>query len=158
AADQLALSYHRSFGTPVTILRPFNTFGPRQSARAVIPTVLYQLILGKNRIQLGRLDTRRDFTFVTDTARGFIAAAIPGLEGETIQLGTGHTISIADVFSEACRILNVRDATIETDSRRLRPDPSEVVVLQSNPSLAKEKLGWAHTVTFADGLARTAEW
>jgi UDP-glucose 4-epimerase len=159
AADQMALAYHRSFGTPVTVLRPFNTFGPRQSARAVIPTMLYQLMSGKKEIQLGRLDTRRDFTFVSDTVRGFLAAAeTPGVEGETIQLGTGYTVSVGEVFDMACSVLHVKDAKVTTDPRRLRPDPSEVVVLQSDPSLAKSRLGWTPEITFAEGLAQTASW
>ena len=159
AADQLALSYHRSFATPVTVLRPFNTFGPRQSARAVISTMLYQLLRGKREIQLGRLDTRRDFTFVRDTVAGFGAAATaPGVEGETIQLGTGETVSIGDVFRLACSMLGVPDATIAADPRRMRPDASEVLVLQSDPGRARARLGWAPQVAFADGLAETAEW
>jgi UDP-glucose 4-epimerase len=159
AADQLALSYHKSFGTPVTVLRPFNTFGPRQSARAVIPALLYQLITGKKEVELGRLDTRRDFTFVHDTVRGFLAAArAVGVEGETVQLGTGSAVSVQELFDLACSVVGVRDVVIKTDPRRLRPDASEVLVLLSDPSKAKARLGWAPEVTFAAGIEETVRW
>ena len=159
AADQLALSYHKSFGTPVTVLRPFNTFGPRQSARAVIPALLYQLITGKKEVELGRLDTRRDFTFVHDTVRGFLATArAVGVEGETVQLGTGSAVSVQELFDLACSVVGVRDVVIKTDPRRLRPDASEVLVLLSDPSKAKARLGWAPEVTFAAGIEETVRW
>ena len=131
AADQLCLAYHRSFGTPVTILRPFNTYGPRQSTRAVLPTILAQLLAGRREVQLGRLDTRRDLTFVGDTVAGFLAAGdARGIDGETIQLGTGRAVSIAELFAAACRALGVEASAVE-DPARLRPDASEVLVLQS---------------------------
>jgi NAD dependent epimerase/dehydratase len=158
AADQLAMSYFRSFGTPVTILRPFNTYGPRQSTRAVLPTILNQLLRGKSAVALGRTDTRRDMTFVSDTVNGFIRACVsPDIEGDTIQLGTGLSHSIEELFATACRVLGV-DAQIRLDSRRLRPGQSEVVILQSDPSRARERLGWCAEVTLEDGIARTAEW
>ncbi len=159
AADQMALAYHRSFGTPVVVLRPFNTYGPRQSARAVIPTMLYQLLTGKKEIELGRLDTRRDFTFVGDTVRGFLAAAeAQDVDGMTIQLGTGEAVSGQELFEMACRAAKATGATVKTDPRRLRPDLSEVMVLVSDPARAKERLGWAPTVSFARGLEETARW
>jgi len=162
AADQLALSYQRSFGVPVTILRPFNTFGPRQSTRAVISTIIYQLVSGKRQIQLGRLDTRRDFTFVTDTVAGFVAAGqVPDIEGKAIQLGTGTTVSIEQVFHAICEVLGLvpgKDAAVIRDERRDRPDQSEVLVLQSDYALAKATLGWAPAVNLTEGLARTVEW
>lgn len=158
AADQLALSYHRSFGTPVTVIRPFNTYGPRQSTRAVLPTILIQLLAGAREVELGRVDTRRDLTFVSDTVAGMIAAGVTeGIEGDTIQLGTGRSPSIADIFELACRGLGV-SATIKQAPRRLRPDASEVLVLESDPAWALERLGWRPTVSLEEGLARTAEW
>ena len=158
AADQLALAYHRSFKVPVTVLRPFNTFGPRQSVRAVLPTILAQLLAGKTTIELGRLDTRRDLTFVSDTVDGFVRAATSaGVVGETIQLGTGRAVSIRELFEASCRALGA-NATVTTDPKRLRPDASEVEVLLSDPSLAAEKLGWAPQIDLEEGLRRTAAW
>ena len=157
AADQLALSYQRSFGTPVVVLRPFNTFGPRQSTRAVLPTILTQLLAGREEIELGRLDTKRDLTFVADTVDGFVKAATADAVGETIQLGTGRAVSIQEIFDSCCKALGKR-ARIRTDERRLRPDASEVLVLESDPALALQKLGWRPQVTLEDGLARTAQW
>lgn len=158
AADQLALAYHSSFEVPVTILRPFNTYGPRQSTRAVLPTMLIQLLDGREEVQLGRTDPRRDLTYVSDTVDGFVRAAVtPGLEGETIQLGTGHSLSIAELFEAACDSLGVR-ATVSEDARRLRPAASEVLVLESDPSRARERLGWEASVAIEDGLRRTAGW
>lgn len=158
AADQLSLSYQRSFGVPVVVLRPFNTYGPRQSTRAVLPTILAQLLRGATSIKLGRLDTRRDLTFVSDTVHGFVKAALTaGIEGQTIQLGTGRSPSIGDIFEAACRALG-KTATVELDPSRLRPDASEVLVLESDPARAKQLLGWEPQVTLEDGLARTAAW
>jgi UDP-glucose 4-epimerase len=158
AADQLALAYQRSFETPVVVLRPFNTYGPRQSTRAVLPTILTQLLEGKTEVQLGRLDTKRDLTFVTDTVDGFVrAATAPGLDGRTLQLGTGHAVSIAELFDASCRALGVAARAVE-DPRRLRPEASEVLLLESDPSLAREVLGWTPQVSLEDGLRATAEW
>jgi NAD dependent epimerase/dehydratase len=158
AADQLTLSYHHSFGLPALVLRPFNTYGPRQSARAVLPTILTQLLEGRRRIELGRLDTRRDLTFVSDTVDGFVrAATTPDVEGQTIQLGTGHSVTIGELFEAACRALDVEASTHE-DARRLRPPQSEVLALESDPSRAAEVLGWRPRVDLETGLRRTAEW
>ena len=158
AADQLALSFQRSFGTPVVVLRPFNTYGPRQSSRAVLPAMLTQLLSGRREVDLGRLDTRRDLTFVTDTVDGFVrAATAAGVDGETIQLGTGRSVSIAELFEAACRVVGCR-ATAREDPRRRRPDASEVLVLESDPARAAERLGWTAQVTLEEGLRRTAEW
>lgn len=158
AADQLALSFQRSFGTPVVVLRPFNTYGPRQSSRAVLPTILAQLLSGRREIDLGRLDTRRDLTFVTDTVDGFVRAAVAsGIDGDTIQLGTGRSISVGELFEAACRVVGCT-ATAREDPRRLRPPASEVLVLESDPARAAEKLGWTPRVTLEDGLRRTATW
>ena len=158
AADQLALAYHRSFGTPVVVLRPFNTFGPRQSERAVLPTMLRQLLAGRREIRLGRLDPRRDLTYVADTVDGFVrAATADGIDGETIQLGTGRAESIGELFELAKRLLGV-DATVVEDPARLRPEASEVTVLRSDPAKARELLGWAATTSLEDGLRATIDW
>ncbi|HXI54574.1 MAG TPA: SDR family NAD(P)-dependent oxidoreductase [Polyangia bacterium] len=158
AADQLALAHHASFGTPVMVLRPFNTYGPRQSTRAVLPTILAQLLSGQREIALGRLDTRRDLTFVDDTVAGFVAAGrTPGIEGRTIQLGTGTAVSIEELFQQACDAVGVR-ATAVSDQRRLRPDASEVLVLQSDNSLARSLLDWQPRTSLEAGLRQTAAW
>ena len=158
AADQLCLAFARSFELPVVVLRPFNTYGPRQSARAVLPTMLRQLLAGRTEIRLGRLDPRRDLTYVTDTVAGFIAAAeADGVDGATIQLGTGRSESIGELFAIACRLLGAEARAVE-DPERLRPDASEVLVLQSDPTRARELLGWSATTSIEDGLARTIAW
>lgn len=158
AADQMALAYHGTFGLPVTVLRPFNTYGPRQSTRAVLPTILLQLLEGQSEVTLGRLDTRRDLTFVSDTVDGFVrAASAPGLEGRTVQLGTGRAVSVREMFEAACRILGCA-AVVREDPRRLRPEGSEVLVLQSDPALARQLLQWQAVVGLEEGLSRTADW
>ena len=158
AADKLCEAYSSSFNVPVVVLRPFNTYGPRQSARAIIPTILSQLLGGERKVRLGSVTPRRDLTFVSDTVRGFLAAGLcPGLDGKTIQLGTGRSDSIADVFQAACVACGV-EATFEEDPARVRPERSEVQVLQSDPALAKRLLGWEATVSLEQGLAETARW
>lgn len=158
SADKMCESYALSFETPVTVLRPFNTFGPRQSTRAVIPTVLSQLSAGARELRLGDLSPKRDFTFVADTADGFVRAALADVApGTVIQLGTGRTESIGDIV-DLCRKVTGNDAEVVTESERIRPAGSEVQVLLSDPTRAHELLGWAPLVTLEDGLARTAEW
>lgn len=158
AADQLAIAFHRSFGLPLVVLRPFNTYGPRQSERAVLPTMLRQLLGGRREIRLGRLDTRRDLTYVADTVDGFVrAATAPGIDGETIQLGTGRSESIEELFALACRLLGVEATTVE-DAGRLRPDASEVLALQSDPGRARDLLGWQATTSLEEGIQRTIDW
>jgi NAD dependent epimerase/dehydratase len=158
AADKLCESFALSFETPVVTVRPFNTFGPRQSARAVIPTVLTQLLAGAREVRLGATSPRRDFSFVTDTCAGFVRAAVADLvPGETIQLGTGATHSIGDV-AQLCMEVTGTTAEVVVEENRLRPIGSEVEVLLSDPSKAKERLDWQPTVSLADGLRRTAEW
>jgi NAD dependent epimerase/dehydratase len=158
AADKMCEAFARSFGTPVVTLRPFNTYGPRQSARAVIPTVLSQLLAGADQVHLGSVSPRRDFTFVADTCAGFLRAAVADLEaGETVQLGTGTTHSIGEVV-ELCLQVTGSTAAVVTDEDRVRPAGSEVEVLLSDPARAKDRLGWAATVSLEDGLRRTAEW
>ena len=161
-ADQLALSYHASFNTPVVVVRPFNTYGPRQSARAVIPTVIGQLAAGTRTIQLGALTTTRDFNFVDDTVSGFVAALdAQGVEGEVINLGTGFEISIGDTAKLIGELMGV-DVAIELDARRLRPDNSEVERLVADNSKAQRLLKWAPRYAGRDGLSgglrKTIEW
>ena len=158
AADKLCESYALSFETPVTTLRPFNTFGPRQSARAVIPTVLSQLLAGESALRLGALSPQRDFTFVTDTADGFLRATVADLEpGEVVQLGTGRTISVGDLV-QLCQDVTHTTAEVRTDEERVRPAGSEVEILLSDPSNAAARLGWKPSVSLEEGLARTATW
>ncbi|GAB4099799.1 SDR family NAD(P)-dependent oxidoreductase [Sinomonas halotolerans] len=159
AADKLCEAWASSFETPVVVLRPFNTYGPRQSARAVIPTVLQQMIAGAETIRLGSLLPRRDFTFVEDTADGFLKAAtarIP-LEGQVIQLGTGTDVSIGDLVEMAAKVTG-SNAEVVTEDVRVRPEASEVMHLLSDPAQALRELGWAPTVGLEEGLRRTAEW
>jgi NAD dependent epimerase/dehydratase len=158
AADQLAIAFARSYGQPVVVLRPFNTYGPRQSERAVLPTMLRQLLAGKDEIRLGRTDPRRDLTYVADSVDGFVrAASAPGIDGEVIQLGTGRSESVAELFALACRLLGV-EARIVTDPDRVRPEASEVLVLESDPSKARERLGWQARTPLEDGLRATIGW
>ena len=124
----------------------------------MLPTILTQLIAGRTEVELGRTDTRRDLTFVSDTVDGFVRASLrPGLEGETIQLGTGRAVSIQELFDLAVQVVGTA-ASIRVDPRRLRPDPSEVLVLQSSPDRAKKLLGWEAAVSLEDGVARTVDW
>ncbi len=158
AADKLCEAYHCSFGVPVVTLRPFNTYGPRQSMRAVLPTVLAQLLGGADRLMLGSLTPRRDLTFVADTVAGFLAAGlVPDIEGRTIQLGTGRTETVADLVHLAMHVTG-RQVPVETDAQRVRPAASEVHVLLSDPSLARELLGWQAEVSLEDGVRQTARW
>jgi dTDP-glucose 4,6-dehydratase len=156
-ADKLMDSFHRSHDLPVTVLRPFNTFGPRQSARAVVPTIITQALAG-DVLRLGALDPRRDLTFVEDTAAGFIAAArSEAANGRTIQLGTGEDVSVGQIVEKVGSILG-KELTVETDEARIRPPQSEVQLLLSDPSLARELTGWTPTIGVDEGLARTIAW
>lgn len=158
AADKLAESYHRSFELPVVTIRPFNTFGPRQSARAVIPTVLGQLLAGGESLKLGALDPVRDFTFAADTARGLALGAVAeGVEGEVINLGVGKGISIGELAEKIMQVTG-RRATISAEGERLRPQKSEVMALISDNRKAASLLGWSPEVTLEDGLAATADF
>jgi NAD dependent epimerase/dehydratase len=157
AADKLMDSYHRSFDLPVCVLRPFNTYGPRQSARAIIPTIISQALAGST-LRLGSLHPRRDLTYVEDTAAAFVAAATSeGAVGRTIQLGTNHDVSVGDLVDMVAEVLG-RELTVETDPARVRPDKSEVERLISGPFLARELLDWEPTVDLREGLARTIDW
>lgn len=157
AADKMAEGYFRSFGTPVVTLRPFNTYGPRQSARAFIPTIISQA-LERDAIHLGSLAPRRDMTFVSDTVEGFIAAATaPGVEGETINLGTGEAHSIGEFARRILHLMGV-DKPILHDAARERPARSEVMTLVSDNTRAKDLLSWAPRTGLDEGLRRTIEF
>jgi NAD dependent epimerase/dehydratase len=157
AADKLIDSYHRSFDLPACVVRPFNTYGPRQSARAIIPTIISQALAGST-LRLGSLTPRRDLTFAADTAAGFVAAATAeDAVGRTIQLGANHDVSVGDLVRLVGEVLG-RELTVETDPRRVRPEASEVVRLISGPFLAEEVLGWRAEVPLHDGLAQTIAW
>ena len=161
-ADQMALSFHRSFDTPVTVLRPFNTYGPRQSARAVIPTVLTQIASGVRRIQLGALEPTRDFNYVQDIVRAFIAAATSDAAvGRVVNAGSNFEVSIGEMAKLAAEALGV-EVEVELDPQRLRPSKSEVDRLWADNRLAQELLGWQPEYGgrdgFVRGLAETAAW
>jgi len=156
-ADKLAESFYRSFDLPVATLRPFNTYGPRQSARAVIPTIITQA-LTKDVIHLGNLDARRDLTYVSDTVEGFLRMGeMPSVEGETFNLGTGSEVSIADLANTIIDLVG-RRVRIEIDQERLRPEKSEVQRLLSDNQRAKERLGWEPRVNLHRGLENTIDW
>ena len=161
-ADQIALSYWRSFETPVTVLRPFNTYGPRQSARAVIPTIITQVASGHHQIRLGSLSPTRDFNFVTDTCAAFqaIAGCDEGL-GQVVNAASNFEISIGDVAALIGDVMNV-ELEILADEQRLRPDASEVNRLFGDNTRLRQLTGWQPAYGglegFRRGLARTAEW
>lgn len=157
AADKLMDSWQRSYGLPVVVLRPFNTYGPRQSARAIIPTIISQALAGDT-LRLGSLHPRRDLTFVQDTVAGMVAAAhAPRAIGRTVQLGTGDAVSIGEIVEAVGELMN-RDLQPVLDETRVRPEKSEVQLLLSKPDLAEEILGWRPTTTLRQGLERTIEW
>jgi NAD dependent epimerase/dehydratase len=157
AADKLMDSYRRSFDLPVCVLRPFNTYGPHQSARAIVPTIIGQALSGST-LRLGSLHPRRDLTFVQDTTAGFVAAATSDAAiGRTIHLGTDHDVSVGELVAIVGELLG-RELVVETDPARLRPPRSEVERLRASPALARELLGWEPRVDLREGLARTIEW
>ena len=160
-ADQLALSFHASFDVPVGILRPFNTYGPRQSARAVIPTIISQLA-NKSKVKLGSLSPTRDFSFVQDTANGFLAAAqSDAIVGQTINLGSGFEISIKETAETIAKLMNTKLELVD-DEQRVRPENSEVERLHASIEKAKTLLGWQPELKglagFETGLKNTIEW
>lgn len=158
ASDMLAESFHRSFDLPVAICRPFNTYGPRQSARAVIPTIITQMMAKKKHIQLGNIDTTRDFNYVRNVVEGFIEIAESEKAiGEVINIGSGHEISIADLFRKISDLLG-KNPEVKTDAGRVRSPSSEVERLCADNSKAKKLLGWEPKVGLDEGLFRTAEW
>ncbi|HWQ60963.1 MAG TPA: NAD-dependent 4,6-dehydratase LegB [Negativicutes bacterium] len=161
-ADQMAMAFHQSFATPVAVIRPFNTYGPRQSARAVIPTVITQIAAGKRTVRLGALTPTRDFNYVKDTVRGFIAVAeSDGAVGEVINIGSNYEISIGDTARLIAEVMNT-PITIETEETRLRPTGSEVERLWADNAKAKRLLGWEPEYGgrdgFRRGLAETVAW
>jgi NAD dependent epimerase/dehydratase len=156
-ADKMVEAFRRSFNLPVVTVRPFNTFGPRQSPRAVIPTIISQCLAGET-VRLGSLEPTRDFLYVADSVEGYLrAAAADDLAGETINLGTGREISIGDLALLIVQMTGTT-ATIESEERRIRPGESEVERLLADYSVARSRLGWSPEVTLEDGLARTIEW
>ena len=158
SADDLCRAYAASFDVDVLTLRPFNTYGPRQSLRAVIPTILMQMLSGASEIRLGSLHPRRDFTFVEDTVDGFIRMARADVNrGTTIQLGTGTSVSIGEVV-ELCRDITGSSAVVTVDDERIRPAASEVQVLLSDPTRAGEVLGWSPRTDLRSGLELLASW
>jgi NAD dependent epimerase/dehydratase len=158
AADQLGLSYHRSFGVPVTLVRPFNTYGPRQSLRAVIPTIIAQLLSGDSAIDLGNPDPRRDFTFVEDTVAGFLAAsAADSLIGEVVHIGNGTDVSVGELVSQLGGLTG-RTFELKLDQSRVRPAASEVDQLVCDSGKLRLRTGWQPVVTLEEGLRRTIQW
>ncbi|XPV76210.1 MAG: NAD-dependent 4,6-dehydratase LegB [Desulfovibrio sp.] len=162
AADQMALSFYRSFDTPVAVIRPFNTYGPRQSARAVIPTIISQIANGKRRIKLGSLHPTRDFNYVMDTVQGFISVAESDKSvGEVINVSSNYEISIGDTVKLIGEAMGA-DIEVETDNQRLRPEKSEVERLWGENKKALELCGWKPEYGgregFKRGLKETADW
>jgi NAD dependent epimerase/dehydratase len=156
-ADKVAESFHDSYGLPVVTLRPFNTYGPRQSARAVIPTIITQA-LADEEIALGNLTPSRDFTYVTDTVAGFVRAAeCAAAEGRTINLGTSMEVSIGDLVERIGTIMG-KSLQVRQDAVRQRPAGSEVERLIADNSLARDILGWEPQIPLSEGLTRTVEW
>jgi dTDP-glucose 4,6-dehydratase len=154
-ADKIAESYFLSFGLRVATIRPFNTYGPRQSARAVIPTIVTQILTKQSAIRLGSLEPVRDFTFVRDTAEGFIAVAeAPGAVGEVVNIGSGSGITIGETAAMIKELLNSR-IEIVADTERVRPENSEVLRLICNNEKARRLAGWQPRVSLRDGLSRT---
>ncbi|MCW5624031.1 MAG: NAD-dependent 4,6-dehydratase LegB [Burkholderiales bacterium] len=157
-ADALAFSYYSSFQLPVVIARPFNTYGPRQSARAVIPTVISQLLSGRTRIRLGSLSPTRDFNFVLDTCAGFVALAqCDEATGKTVNIGSGTEISIGATVQLIARLMQL-EVEIECDEQRLRPENSEVERLVCDNTLIRTLTGFVPRYSLADGLSATITW
>lgn len=157
-ADALALSFYNAFDLPVVLARPFNTYGPRQSARAIIPTIISQIATGHKVIKVGDLTPTRDFNYVTDTCRGFIALAeTPGLEGREINIATGTEVTMEETLHTIARVME-REVTFETDPARLRPSKSEVRRLCGDNTLITTLTDWRPEVSLEEGLRRTARW
>jgi NAD dependent epimerase/dehydratase len=159
AADKFAESYHLSFDVPVVTLRPFNTYGPRQSARAVIPTTISQIAAGKREIQLGALDPTRDFNFVLDTVNAFLAVldADDSVVGKTFNAGSGGEISVGDLVKLIALVMD-KEVEVSLDPARIRPPGSEVMRLVCDSTLLQEATSWKPQYTLEQGLAQTATW
>ena len=158
AADLLALSFYRSFGLPMIICRPFNAYGPRQSARAIVPTIITQILNGNKKIRLGSIHTTRDLTFVKDTVEGFIKAGeSKKAAGEVINIGNNQEISIKDLVALISGLMRVR-VSIQSDSIRKRPGTSEVERLMGDNKKAARILGWSPAYTLEEGLKDTIHW
>ena len=156
-ADKLAESFYCAYNLPVVTVRPFNTYGPRQSTRAIIPTIITQ-VLGSNTLKLGNLEATRDFTYVDDTVEGFIKAAqTAGVDGQTFNLGTGSEIAVRELAEKIMHIAG-KQVEIQKEALRMRPDKSEVMRLISDNSLARESLDWTPRVSLDVGLGRVIEW
>jgi dTDP-glucose 4,6-dehydratase len=156
-ADKIAESFYRSFDLPVVTLRPFNTYGPRQSARAVIPTIITQA-LTQETVHLGNIHARRDLTYVSDTVAGFVKVAVArGVEGEAFNLGSSMEIEVQALAEEIIALIG-KPVRIVTDASRLRPEKSEVQRLISDNRLAQKRLGWVPEVELQEGLRRTIDW
>ena len=157
-ADKLAESFHRSFDLPVVTARPFNTYGPRQSARAVIPTIITQLLAGASELKLGSLHPTRDMNYVSDTCAGFIALAeSDAAVGREVNIGSGAEIAVGELARKLISLLGSA-ATVVTDDIRLRPEKSEVERLLAANALIRDLTGWTPAVSLDEGLARTVEW
>ena len=157
-ADQMALAYHCSFGLPVTTLRPFNTFGPRQSARAIVPTILSQVLAGKNPITVGSLQPQRDLNFVADTVQGFVQIAqCDAALGQVVNVGSGQTQSIGELIAKIGQLLGL-PIEVETAAARMRPANSEVDLLLADTRKAQALFGYAPTVGLDEGLLQTARY
>ena len=157
-ADAIALSFHNAFETPVTIVRPFNTYGPRQSARAIIPTIITQIASGNREIKVGDLTPTRDFNYVADTAAGFIALAkSPDTIGKEVNIATGREVSMADTLQTIARLMDA-DVKWVTDPQRLRPGGSEVYRLLGDNSLITSLTDWRPRHSLEQGLEKTIEW
>lgn len=157
-ADAIALSFHNAFELPVTVVRPFNTYGPRQSARAIIPTIITQIASGAREIKVGDLTPTRDFNFVEDTAAGFIALArCPEAVGKEVNIATGREVSMADTLKTIARLMGAEVDWV-TDPQRLRPGGSEVFRLLGDNSLITSLTEWRPRFTLEEGLSKTIEW
>lgn len=157
-ADQLALSYHRAFGMPIKVVRPFNTYGPRQSARAIIPTVITQILRGQTTLTLGNTTPTRDLTFVQDTAAGFLAIqASAAAAGKVTNIGMDEEISVGDLVKLIARLMGA-EITIAEEAHRVRPAASEVERLRCDATRLREATGWKPTRTLETGLGETIEW
>jgi NAD dependent epimerase/dehydratase len=158
AADQMALSFYRSYGTPVAILRPFNTFGPRQSLRAIIPTIITQIASGSEEIYLGAVEPTRDLNYVRDTVNAFIRMAeTDKCLGQVVNAGSGNEISIRDLVSTIAKLMR-REVTIRTESQRLRPPSSEVHRLLADSMKLRQFTGWQPQYSLEQGLRDTIAW